>query len=200
MAQIGIAIEKQTAYRDSIQPFANVYHYGSVGLNPGATLAENLLDELVTFEKTIHSSLVTFVKGRVWTSGGSRAENQMLVQKTLSGVGSMSTSASFDKERAYLIQWSAGVDGRGHKVSLRKWYHSCGFFGSHALGAAVMDGTTGFSGTDRTAIANKADGITRIGTVDDWGLVAESGRERDGGPPVAHKYLEHHQLGNQWRG
>jgi len=33
-----------------------------------------------------------------------------------------------------------------------------------------------------------------------WSLVAKNGRARSGTGDAAHKYLEHRQLGDQWRG
>lgn len=201
MGQIGIAVTMRTAFRDSTQEWTNVFHYGSSFPNPSASSAEQKLDEVVAILKTCHSTLVTFVRGKVWSSGGSIAQNQMIFQKNLSGTGSTSTSAGFDKERAYLIQWPAGVDSRGHKVYLRKWFHSCGFFAGHSLASSIIDNSSGFSTTDRNTIAAKADELTRIGEgIEEWGMVAESGRQRDGGAPIAHKYLEHHQLGDMWRG
>jgi hypothetical protein len=201
MGQIGISVTMKTAFRDSIQEWSNVFHYGSATLNPAASLAETLLDEVVTNLKACHSTNVTFVRGRVWSSGGTIAENTMIFQKNLTGAGTQSTSSGFDKERAYLVQWAAGLDIRGKPVKLKKWFHACGFMGGHTLGSTILDNSSGFTDADRTAIAAKADAMTRIGPAPEaWGMVAESGRERDGGAPVAHKYLEHHQLGDQWRG
>jgi hypothetical protein len=201
MAHIAISIVKSTAFRDSVQEFSNTYHYGAIGPNPSESRALQLIDELVTIEKTLHSTLVTFVRARLWSAGGNVAENQMIAQKTLTGVGSMSTSTNMDKERAFLVQWDAGLDTRGRKVRLKKWFHSCGFIGAHTMDSGILSGVTGFSGTDRTAIADKVDAVTRLGIgVEEYGLIAPSGRERDGGDPVAHKYLEHHQLGDMWRG
>lgn len=202
MAQVTISVTKRTAFRDSTQEFSNVYTYGAVGPNPTAADAEDLLDELVAFEKSIHSTAVTFVHGRVWSSGGTQAQNVLIFQKALSGAGSALLSGTpIDKERAFLIQWRAGVDSRGRPVSLKKWFHTCGLFGTvNAVNTAIAENTAGFTQAQRDQIAGLADGCTRLGTLEEWGLIADSGRQRDGGPPTAHKYLEHHQLGDQWRG
>jgi hypothetical protein len=200
MSMLGITVTKQTVFRDSVQEFHNTYHYGSLEaaqIDEAGALV--LIDELVGLERTFHATPVTFVRARCWSAGRSRALNVMVAEKSLSGTGTMSASSGFDKERAYLIQWAAGKDVRGNPVTLKKWYHSCGFFGAHTLGSGVLDQSIGFTTADRTAIANKADGVTRLGQAEQWGMVAASGRERDGGPPTAHKYLEHHQLGDQWR-
>ncbi len=80
MSRIGISITKEVAFRDNQQEFSNVYYYGNgTGALPGLTDAEALLDQLVALEKTFHSSLVSFVHGRLWkvfsrpTSWSSRA-------------------------------------------------------------------------------------------------------------------------------
>jgi hypothetical protein len=199
---IAISITKRCAFRDAVQEFSNVYHYEAATPGVLASEAELLLDELVTFEKSIHSTVVTFVHGRVWKAGGTIAENTMIFEKVLTGTGSAAASTVLDRERAWLIQWNAGVDSRGHKVKLRKWFHTCGNFGSVGIPSSNhVTNENAFSSTMRTAVAGKADEITTIGpTPEGWELVAESGRQRDGGPPEAHKFLEHRQFGNQWRG
>lgn len=197
---MSISITKKVAFRDSVQEFSNVYTYGS--LDPAdEAAARSILPEIVAFEKSIHSSAVTFVRARVWSSGGTIVANQMLYQEALSGTGTSAMSAgSFDRERAYLVLWPAGKDVRGKPVTLKKWYHTCGVWPGTAASTAVIENTTGLLAADRTTIATKADEITRVGATEAWGMVADSGRERDGGPPVSHRYLEHHQLGDQWRG
>lgn len=205
MAQISISITKRAAFRDSTQEWANVYVYGSAGAEPTVAAADALIDEVTAIEKTFHSALVTFILGRVWTSGGTIAENHKITEKVLSGIGGVASVAQMDMERAYLMRWPAGLDSRGRKVYLRKWYHTGGNFFTVSPSTGVLGNSTGFSNADRTTMANKADELSRIGTPEVWGLVAESGRTRDGGilsatPPEAHKYLEHHQLGDMWRG
>jgi hypothetical protein len=203
MAQIGISVTKKTAYRDSVQHFSNIYHYGAAALgNPNEGQAEVLLDIVVAFERSIHGNVVTFADGKVWSSGGTKAENNMLFQKSLSGPGTGPT-VGMDKERAFLIMWPAGKNTRGKPVYLRKWYHANGTLASPSaisLRSEVLEQTSGFTNSERNAIAQKVDEITRIGDgLEEWGLVAESGRERDGGLPIAHRYLEHRQLGDEWR-
>lgn len=205
MGQIGISIVKRVAFRDSIQEFANTYHYGSAGANPTEAAALALIDEVVTGEKVFHSSAVSFIRASCWSSGGSQAANQMIAQKLLTGVGSSSTSTAMDAERAVLIQWPAGLDSLGRPVRLKKWYHCFGAFGSVIMTNTLLQNATAFSAGERTTMANLADANTRLGSPEVWGLVAESGRQRTGGilsadPPIAHKYLEHHQLGDMWRG
>lgn len=195
--QLGISVTKKVSFRGIQQEFSNVYHYSL----PTAVTApyEALLDEIVAWEKTVHSVDVTFVRGSVWTSGGTIAQNQMQFQKDLTGAGAVTATATLDRERAYLVRWPAGFSSTGKPVFLRKWYHCCGAFPGTTLAAGVLQNTQAFATTERTAVANAAESLRQIGAVDQWDLVAESGRTTTG-PAEAHSWLEHHQLGDQWRG
>lgn len=201
MAQISISVEKSVSFRGAVQHFSNTYVYGSAGLTPDAALAEQLLDEVVAQEKTFHATTVAFKRGRVWTSGGTKAENNMIFQKVLTGTGALSPAGQ-DPERAVLVYWHAGFDIRNKKVFLRKWYHTCAStFNTVPIGTNAYSQEIPFTTAQRQLIAAKVDPLTRIGNLA-FGLIAESGRQRDpqNAPPEAHKWLEHHQLGEQWRG
>jgi hypothetical protein len=194
--QVGVSITMSSPFRDSTQEWTNVFHYkdGTALLAP----SEAMIDEIVGVLKALHSSLVTFVRAKVWSSGGTQAQNQMLFQKQLSGNGVAGSDSGMDKERAYLIRWPAGFDSRGKPVYLRKWFHTCGAFGATvAATSGVLANVTGMTAAQRTAIANAADVLKRV-TSPLWILCAESGREAQN-VAQAHKYLEHHQLGDMWR-
>jgi hypothetical protein len=202
MATVGISITKETAFRDNTQEFSNVYHYNG-SATPSETSAEALIDALVTFEKSIHSSVVTFTHGRCWTAGGSPSTNNMITEKTLTGTGTGGAAvASMDRERAFLLQWEAGNDSRGHKVRLKKWYHTCAAWpGTTGISATQLQNTSGFTTADRNVIALKGQDITDLtagGVV--YRLSSKTARTAQVVQPTAHKYLEHHQLGDQWRG
>lgn len=201
MPRIGISITKNTSFRGALQEFSNVYYY-ETGSLPDQTQADTFIDNLTSLEKTFHSALVTFVRGRCWSQGGSPASNNMISQKNLSGTGARSVTSGFDKERAYLFRLRAGSDSRGNPVYLRKWYHSCGnFVTSVGPAAAVLEQTAGFSATDRS---NLVAAMNAIGDANGSPLApklcAKGGRLPDVGATwSAHQYLEHHQLGDQWR-
>ena len=202
MARVGVSITKSTAFRNSTQEFSNVYYYENNGSLPGDTAAEALIDALVTLEKTFHASTVTFVRGRCWSQVGSPGGNNMIFQKNLSGTGARGTVASLDKERAFLFRLSAGNDSRGQPVYLRKWFHACGqFINAQSISGGVMDNSTGWQSADRTAMVAQMDGIRQITAGGNtWNLVAKSGRAPNVNATfVCHPYLEHHQLGDQWR-
>lgn len=200
MSDIGISILKRTAFRGSTQEFSNHYFYRSNLALPDNALAGALIDEIVLTERDLHSTLVTFVMGRLWSHGLGAVNNQMILERPLSGTGNQATVTSFDKERAVLVRWPAGVDNRGRPVYLRKWYHSCGNCAGTAFGSGQLDNTAEINFAGLTAIQNKAAEIGVIGATSAWNLMAPSGRQFDGNQPQAHKFLEHRQFGDQWRG
>lgn len=200
--RVGVSITKNTAFRNSTQEFSNVYYYENNEGAPSTSQADALIDAITALEKTFHSTAVTFVRGRLWSQLGSPGSNNMISQKNLSGTGARTTVASFDKERAFLFRLRAGVDSRGQPVYLRKWFHACGNFATTvSIGGSALDNTSGFDSTARGNLKAAMDGIRQItaGSMI-WNLVAKSGRQPGVGEEfVAHQFLEHHQLGDQWR-
>jgi|SRR5215204_2604072 len=203
MARIGIAITKSCTFRDAVQEFSNVYYYENGGALPTAAQADALIDEVTALEKARHSTLVSFVRGRCWSQVGSPSANEMLAQKALTGNGSAVADADLDRERAYLFRWRAGSDSRGNPVYLRKWVHACGQYGSSSgvLSSGLRGNSSGFTQTIRDAMAAQEQALATLATGGGgWALVAKSGRQRTETNCTAHKYLEHHQMGDMWRG
>jgi hypothetical protein len=196
MPTIGISITKRCTFRDSLQEFSNVYHYNVAAL-PSQATAEGFITELVNIEKGFHATHTTFVRGRLWSAGGTNAQNNMIAQVTLSGTGSLSPIANMDRERAFLVRWPAGSDSRGKPVFLRKYYHSGAAVGTATPGATQLEQTAGFTQAQRDSYAGIMNNV-RVLSAGQLNLVAESGRQTQG-PAEGHKYLEHHQFGDQWR-
>src|SRR5829696_8397343 len=121
MGLVGVSITKSTTFRGVAQEFSNTYYYDVVG-TPNATVTEEIIDALVTKEKAKHGTPVTFVRAKGWSAGGTQAQNNMLVEKNLSGTGTI-TAGTADRERAFLVRFRAGQDSRGRPVYLRKWWH-----------------------------------------------------------------------------
>jgi hypothetical protein len=192
-----VAIEKQVSFRLANQPFANVYHYEGATLT--AANATALANSVKTKEVDLHSLDVTFIHYRVWSAGGTPASNNMIAQGNLSGTGNQASNTSMDRERAVLVQWPAGVNIRGQPVTLKKWYHSCGSCAGITFPASLLQNTAEIPAANRTTIATAANALLSDsvgGNV--YNLVAASGRPATG-TCVAHRFLEHHQLGDQWR-
>lgn len=196
---IGVSITMRTAFRDSTQEFSNTFHYDNGGATPSVAEAEKIIDQLVIHLKAMHATSVTFIRARLWSAGGTREQNTMIFQKPLLGQGSQLVGTNIDKERAYLLQWPAGKDRRGRPVRLKKWFHyMCAPSGGN-LAASVLDNTAGLSDAERTVLQNHAAKFQPL-FVDLIGyqLVSKSGRGVQG-DVRAHRYFEHHQLGDQWR-
>lgn len=194
--QIGISVTKKVTFRNTSQEFNNVYHYNLAGAVIAP--AQSLLEEVKAGEVAFHSTDVQFVRGAVWSSGGSIAQNQMLFQEALTGTGSQSLATAMDRERAVLVQWPAGIDSRGKPVYLRKWFHSSGACQGHSFTNSELQNTAAIDTASRNTIAAAADSaFTLIGTAG-WQLCAESGRLQQAAP-MCHAWLEHHQLGDMWR-
>lgn len=200
MPRYGVQVLKRTTYRLGVQHFANTYHYESAIVSNDLVGLEALLDAIVAEEKTIHSTDVAFIQGRVWSTALGQAQNQMLVDKPLSGNGLRLLDATLDRERAILIQFRAGVDTRGRPVYLRKWYHICGQYrvgtipdGAKQQTAQIASGIR----SDYVAFGNAIKQIAAGGATNI--LVAQSGRTITGATSC-HPYLEHHQMGDEWRG
>lgn len=197
MPKYGVAIEKSVSFRGVQQPFSNRYHYEGATMTPAQAtqLAQNVAGQ----EKVLHSTDVSFKYFRVWLDTGNKATSEMVAQGNLSGVGQSASSPTMDRERAVLIQWRAGSDSRGRPVFLRKWYHVCGQFGSFTFQGGHLQNTLAFTTSERNTINQAAGGLEVVSDgADAKTLAAPPGRQRTGQAQV-HPYLEHHQLGDQWR-
>lgn len=200
MTRIGVSIVKRVPFRGSTQEFSNQYHYNSPDPLPDNALAGSIIDEIVATERSLHSTNVTFLMGRLWSAGGTPAQNVMILERPLSGTGNQSTGSNIDPERAVLARWPAGIDNRGRPVYLRKWYHPCGncngviFTSSHIVQIAQI------SNADKSTLSNKIAEVGVVGPTSNWSLCAPSGRNFDANQVQIHDWFEHHQFGDQWRG
>ena len=201
MTRIGLSITMQVAFRDSTQEFSNVFFYDGLLGRPSVAQADSLIDEQVTRMKPLFATAVTFVRGRLWEQTGDKATTEMISQKTLSGTGTAATSSGADRERAYLFRLRAGVDSRGNPVYLRKWLHTQADIGGVSTAGAIQQNTTGFTTGQRSTLAALMNPFGSIGSGSTLGtLCAKGGRQPTAGAQwEAHKYLEHRQLGDQWR-
>jgi len=178
-----------------------VYYYEIASL-PSAAAADTIIDNLTALEKTFHSSGVTFVRGRLWSQQGSPATNEMISQKNLSGTGARSALVTLDRERAFLFRIRAGVDSRGTPVYLRKWFHACGeFVAAQGIGNPALANQAGFTGAERAAQRDAMQAVsTANGSTNITSICSKNGRQPSAGSGwEAHAFLEHHQLGDQWR-
>lgn len=201
MPRIGVSITKSCAFRGATQEFSNVYYYEVLNY-PSVAEADTTIDNIVTLEKTFHSTLVTFVRGRLWKETGNKLTSEMISQKNLSGTGARGTVSTLDPERAFLFRLRAGVDIRGNPVYLRKWFHAVGEF--HATASIVAGNQTqqtAFTSTQKNAYVAAMNAIGDAnGSPNTPKLCSKAGRLADVGASwTSHTWLEHHQLGDMWR-
>jgi hypothetical protein len=202
--RFGVNILKSFPYRGGSQHHGNTYYYESNtgGAQPPIGTLDALVDDIVAKEKTKFSSQNSFVRGRLWSQLGSKELNNMLVDKILSGSGSATTHGNLDRERAILVRFRAGIDTRGRPVYLRKYWHIDAHISGSSWSNGQLQQTAELTTGERTSIETFGNSFKSIsvGTPSVlFTLVAKNGREIDGATQ-AHKFLEHHQLGEEWRG
>jgi hypothetical protein len=202
MPRVGVSITKSVSFRLATQEFSNVYYYEMLAL-PDQAAANTMIDNIVTMEKTFHSTSVSFVRGRLWSQIGTPSQNEMIATKALSGTGARTPDAGQDRERAFLLRLRAGNDSRGNPVYFRKFYHACGAFvtANTLPSSSQLAQTSGFSSAERTAQEAMVSGIGDAnGSAGTPRICSKNGRLATAGAGwSAHQFLEHHQLGDMWR-
>jgi hypothetical protein len=202
MARTGVTITKSITFRGAAQDFSNTYFYQSVQGTVSEADAIALIDALVALEKPMHGTSVSFKFARAWSAGGTQAQNNMIAQKQLSGNGTGGSPAvGMDKERAFLVRFRAGNDSKGRPVYLRKWWHlDVGALASESITVGAMENVSQLSSGQRANLVTKGNQFKDVtANAVSYALVSEKGRPIDGAT-VAHPFLEHHQLGDMWRG
>jgi hypothetical protein len=140
MALYGVSITKQTLWRGNQEQFSNVYHY-NLASTLDVTLAQNLIDQLETAEKLVHTNNVDFLTGRVWEAGGSPAANETILIADLTGSGSAVNTQAMYKELAVVCRIdTARNTSTGRKIYLRKYIHSTALNATNS-GAVAGTGT-----------------------------------------------------------
>lgn len=201
MARYGLSVLKRCPFRGGIQHFSNTYYYEGALPNTASVDLEGLADKVVAIEKANHGNQTTFVQVRLWSADGTPAENEMIVDKPLTGTGAKTPFTAQDRERAYLIQFRAGVDSRGRPVYLRKWFHfMAAAFGTGTLTNDNMSQITPLSAEMQAGLVAIGEQLAEISQNSiPMQLVAKSGRQISG-DITAHPWYEHRQLGDEWRG
>ncbi len=199
MAIIGVSVTKDTAYRGAQQSFSNVYYYD--GSLPNESDARLIINEVVRIERLFHGSSVKFKEGRVWSAGGTKLENVMILTEPLALSGGVGSDPNVDRERAVLIQWPAGVNVLGRPVYLRKWYHTNSKAGTNQLwtdGEKAQTSPIDLGTRDAfEAFTDQLDPLN-IGNTFFYSLTSKTGRSAQG-DSQCYRWLEHHQLGDEWR-
>lgn len=203
MARYGLSIEKTMLFRGVQQHFGNTYYFAAP-IGEGQTTELNaLIDAVLAIDRNVHANNVTYTRARLWTADGGPAANHMVIDRALSGVGAAGTTAgSMDRERAYLVRFRAGVDTKGRPVYLRKWWHChANSISGVSPSAGNLENLSTLSSTIKTFFEGQGNALKTIPytTGQNWDLVGPTGRAITGSTQC-HDWLEHHQLGDEWRG
>jgi len=158
--RIAIAIEKEAAWHGNQERWSNVYHY-ETDFTVTAANAGACIDALVTFEKPVHASSVTYKTGRLWTTGGTPAQNETILIKDLSGSGSLSGSVVLYRECAVVVQSYTGRNSTtGKRIFLRKFIHACILPTGATSG--MGDGSTALDATRKAPFLTYGDQIQEV--------------------------------------
>jgi hypothetical protein len=176
VAIAAVAITKRQLWRGSQENFANVYHYQVPSVT--TAVANDLVTRLVTLEKDLHGSTVNFVGARVWSAGGTAAENETVLLTDLSGPGNVVADNNMPPEMCFVVAWRTDrLNELDKPVYLRKYYHTQSNFNTAGVTVDMMNGRQPLNAALVTAIGNRTAGfrdlVTPSGT---YGLTAPSGR------------------------
>lgn len=176
MARIGVSIEKDVSFQGKAERISNTYHYEHGAAMTDADIRD-LVAELVTDEKQVHSGDVSYKLARVWSAGGTPAQNDQLALIDLAGTGSMAAPVQMAAELAVLVEWEcAREDLRGRKVYLRKFIRSQGL-GTNDLGATLQRFALPAAELARfNTYADAVESYTTAPTGTLFALVSETGR------------------------
>jgi hypothetical protein len=191
---VGVATTKAVMWRGELQEFSNVYHFE--GVSEADAKLGTTWNDLVGYEKTIHTTEVTFKRLRVWgpTDLGPGASETLLIRDE-TGTGSLTAVPSHYKELAFLCVWPLGRYGsRNRPQFLRKWIHTMTPLG---LTGAELGGTESLETADYATLTSFIGSITNYdptGVSPVMELCSRDGRTPTGAGSV-YPYLEHRQLG-----
>ncbi len=125
MSLYAVSIEKDTIFHGKAETFSNIYYFEGPSFQAGDANYKRLCDALVAAERKVHHVGVNFKGARIWSSGGTIAENVTLGMFDYSGAGSMPAFAALHAETAVLVQWEcARTNILGRKVYLSKYVRS----------------------------------------------------------------------------
>lgn len=192
VAIYGVAINKEVSWRGRMETFSNVYHYNFINLDEQG--ARQLVLRLIEIERPVHSTEVRFIEGRVWSAGGTPAQNDMIgtFDAVPGTTGIASQNSSFDREACMVVAFETNrQDSRSRRIKLRKWLHTCSPLGSPA---EFQAGTQQMASGTRTILRDYATEVLDplAGTVT-GNLCAPSGADANGTIEVF-SYVEHHEF------
>ena len=135
MALYGLAITKEMLWHGRAEEFQNTYYYEGPAEPPAGNGLYLFAETVASNERQVHSARVNYKTVRVWSAGGTPAENETLLLADLSMQGA-DIGAPIFGEAAVVIEWECertNIDGR--KVYLRKFIRPGSLIGSMSAAA-----------------------------------------------------------------
>lgn len=172
-----VSIEKETRFHGRIERFSNTYYYEGPLFQLGDANYTRLITQLADAEKLVHVNNVTFRTGRLWSAGGTAAQNETLILMDLAGTGTMEFGVSFSAENAVMVEWETSrANIRGRKVYLRKYIRPQGM--NVATTRAMAEQRDPLSAAAAAPFKTYADTVERITTAQGviWQLVSPKSR------------------------
>jgi hypothetical protein len=190
---VSVAITKSFPYRGVRETFSNVYTFEVPAIS--VTIAQDLVGRLVTVETGAHGDIVEFEEGRVWTSGGTKEQNETILITDLSGKGGAVSEPNFHAQGVYEIQWRTDRPSVTDKpVYLRKYLRAFSSYGSPSWTNGMMAGSTPISTDIKSRLQSYADNVNPLETSGGpFRLIAPSGRKVSRAPQLP-IYTSIHEL------
>jgi hypothetical protein len=174
-----VAISKVQTWHAKQERYDTVYHFEGPLFGQGDPRAKQIVDKLVAEEKKIYGDNVTFVGGRVWSTGGTIEENVTLGLFDLTGTGTVAGAPVFG-EAAVLIQWECTrLNVLGRKVYLRKYHRVGRLPGGGTVAEFMAQGRSVLDGSFLTIYSAYADAVLgfTIPAGGDYRLISPTGRK-----------------------
>lgn len=192
MPLVAASITKSMPFQGVGERFSNVYHYDAPTAD--AAVAAEIINSLVAAERRIHAAIVTFEEARVWSAGGTPAQNETLLVEDLTGPGEEVTDGPMYRECCWIVTWKTErPSATGKPVHLRKFLHTA----SQYEATPIQDITNGQQkiGVNGLGVLQTYEGKVRQLFTPNHGtmqLTAPSGRVAANAGIVL-PYLQHHE-------
>lgn len=195
------AVLQKCKYRGSIEAWTNVYIYRVPFVQPPTQEnMQQVAQEIYDNHNNILGASVQIQRVSFSTPEYLASDIEVFAQFEFD-TAMPGTAPTMDPERAVLVQWPAGRNTKNRPVYLRKWYHPCNTSTVPATyDSSNMAQQSEIVASQRQQIETYAQNLAQVGPgpADFWELVSPTNRERTG-PARCYPWLEHHELGEQWR-
>ncbi len=173
----GLTTEKETLFQGKTERFNNTYYFDGPSFQFGDANFVRLADAVIDAERNIHNSEVKFVQARLWSAGGTIAENETLLIKDYTDLGVSGSTTPLHAETAVMVEWECDrKDARGRKVYLRKYLRTQTLPGGTS---EIARGKAALGSSSKVPFKTYADKVQSVQMVDNtvrFNLISPGGR------------------------